>query len=625
MSKYSLDLALPPPTSEGKLILLGATVGALLSWVFFRVPVSGWEIIENEAVEVILYVGAIGAVSVQTVLREGRQVIRGSMAIVLGSVAILLYWNALELFWLAPQNNYFLIGGLVPSSDADSWLSGGWRLLETGTISEGDQRRPVNAALHALRLYIAGSFQGSLMLGAVVCAAASLYAAYSLKSSLGWPGAAVFLVFSFWLIREHLPLAMTEVHGFIFGCLAFGCLWRAALTRSSLLFGLGLVLLSIGLNARSGPFFVLPALLFWGTMNLGVGKRLSLSALLVGTLAILSGFLVSTWFVWLWGSGESIQQSNFSLTLYGMAVGGKGWLQAFSDFPELFKSGFGSGHEAEIAQFLYVESLKEIISKPERFIKYYLAELWEFIHLFLKYDLGVSRVAMVLAGLWILARWRDRLAQMGILMFLGILLSAPFLMDDAGVRPFAPVYPVFAAVPALVAGIAWRALFDRHAFSPSLRQIGGSASGGFAFGVLGFLAIAILGPIMAVWAYDSPTAVEIGVCPKGSVSFQTNAYVTAYVNVVDDSSVDIRSPDIGYRDFLRTFPRSQAATKREQVTEMSAPFALVSGLNASTRSRQIIWIKGKLELVPREGVSFCVYTDNPPGYLKGQINSVRDW
>ena len=620
MSKYSLDLALPASASEGKLILLGATVGALLSWVFFRVPVSGWGIIEIETVEVILYVCAVGAVSVLTVLRGGRQVICYSMAIVLGSVAILLYWNALELFWSVPQKNYFLIGGLVPSSDADSWLSGGWRLLETGTISEGDQRRPVNAALHALRLYIAGSFQGSLMLGAVVCAAASLFAAYALKSSLGWPGAAVFLVFSFWLIREHLPLAMTEVHGFIFGCLAFGCLWRAALTRSSLLFGLGLVLLSIGLNARSGPFFVLPALLFWGTMNLGVGKRLSLSALLVGTLAILSGFLVSTWFVWLWGSGESIQQANFSLTLYGMAVGGKGWLQAFSDFPELFKNGFGSGREAEIAQFLYAESLKEIISKPERFIKYYLAELWEFMHLFLKYDLGVSRVAMVLAGLWILARWRDRLAQMGILMFLGILLSAPFLMDDAGVRPFAPVYPVFAAVPALVAGFAWRALFDRHAFSPPLRQVGGSASGGFALGVSGFLAIVILGPIMAVWAYDSPTAVEIGVCPKGSVPFQTNAYVTAYVNVVDESAVDIRSPDIRHRDFLRTFPRSQGVNAQEQFIEMSAPFALVSGLNLSTRSRQIIWIKGKLELVPREGVSFCIYTENPSGYQKAQIN-----
>ncbi|SVA64005.1 uncharacterized protein METZ01_LOCUS116859, partial [marine metagenome] len=93
MSRYSLDLALPAPASEGRLILLGATVGALLSWVFFRVPVSGWEIIEIETVEVILYVGAIGAVSVLTVLREGRQVIRCSMAIVLGSVAILLYWN----------------------------------------------------------------------------------------------------------------------------------------------------------------------------------------------------------------------------------------------------------------------------------------------------------------------------------------------------------------------------------------------------------------------------------------------------------------------------------------------------------------------------------------------------
>jgi len=616
---------LPTAAFEGRFLLLGAVVGALLSGIFYRTASLEFRFLNMETVEVALYGGIIGTASALSVLPEKRYLIRCFMAIVIGSAAILLYWNALELFWLAPENNYFLIGGLVPSSDADSWLSGGWQLLETGTISEGDQRRPINAALHALRLYIAGSFQGSLMLGAVACAAASLYAAYALKSSLGWPGAAVFLVFSFWLIREHLPLAMTEVHGFIFGCLAFGCLWRAALTRSSPLFGLGLVLLSIGLNARSGPFFVLPALLLWGTMNLGVGRRLSFKALLVGTLAILSGLLVSTWFAWLWGSGENIQQANFSLTLYGMAVGGKGWLQAFSDFPVLFKSGFGSGRETEIAQFLYAESLKEIIGQPDRFIKYFLAELWEFMYLFLKYDLGVSRIAMVLAALWILVRWRDRLAQMGILIFLGILLSAPFLMDDAGVRPFAPVYPVFAAVPALVAGIAWRTLFDRYTFSPPLRQVGGSTSGGFALGVSGFLAVVILGPIMAVWAYDSPTVVENRVCPKASVPFQTNAYVMAYVNVVDDSSVDIRSPDIRHRDFLRTFPRSQGASAREQVPEMSAPFALVSGMDTSTQSPQIIWIKDRLELVPRAGVSFCVYTDNPSGYPKGQINSVQSW
>jgi hypothetical protein len=620
VTRYSLDRVLPIAAFEGRFVLLGAVVGALLSVVFYQTAASGFRFFNMEVVEVALYGGIIGTTLVFSVLPEKRHLIRYFMAIVIGSAAILLYWNALELFWLAPGKNYFLIGGIVPSSDADSWLSGGWRLLETGTISEGDQRRPINAALHALRLYIAGSFQGSLMLGAVVCAVASLYAAYQLRSSLGWPGAAVFLVFSFWLIREHLPLAMTEVHGFIFGCLAFGCLWRAALTRSFLFFGLGLGLLSIGLNVRSGPFLVLPALLVWGTLNLGIGKRPSLKALLVGTLAILSGFLVSTWFAWLWGSGDNIQQANFSLTLYGMAVGGKGWLQAFSDFPALFKSGFGNGREAEIAQFLYAESLKEIIGQPYRFIKFFLAELWEFVHLFLKYDLGVSRVAMALASLWILVRWRDRLAQMGILIFLGIVLSAPFLMDDAGVRPFAPVYPVFAAVPALLAGITWRTLFNHHVFLPSLRQVGGSA-----LGVSGFLAITILGPIMAVWVYDSPTTVEIGVCPKGSVPFQTNAYVTAYVNVVDDSAVDIRGPDIRHRDFLGTFPRSQGVARREQVAELPLPFALVSGMNTSTQSRQIIWIEGKLDLAPREGVSFCAYTENSSGYSKANINSVQDW
>jgi hypothetical protein len=99
----------------------------------------------------------------------------------------------------------------------------------------------------------------------------------------------------------------------------------------------------------------------------------------------------------------------------------------------------------------------------------------------------------------------------------------------------------------------------------------------------------------------------------------------AYVNVVDDSSVDIRSPDIRHRDFLRTFPRSRGVDAQEQALKMIPPFALVSGMNASIQSRQDIWIKGRLKLVPREGVSFCVYTDNSRGYPNGQINSVQDW
>ena len=120
-------------------------------------------------------------------------------------------------------------------------------------------------------------------------------------------------------------------------------------------------------------------------------------------------------------------------------------------------------------------------------------------------------------------------------------------------------------------------------------------------------------------------AVDIGVCPKGLAPFQTNAYVMAYVNVVDDSSVDIRSPDIRHRDFLRTFPRSRGVEAQEQALKMTPPFALVSGMNTSTQSREVFWIKDRFELVPRAGVSFCVYTDNPSGYPKGQINSVQDW
>lgn len=624
MARYSLDLVLPPAISEGRFALLGAVLGALLSGILYRTGTSGLGFLTIEVIEFVLYGGIIGTALALSVISEKRYLIRYFMSAGLGLIAILFYWNALELFWSAPERSYFLIGGLVPSSDADSWVSGGWRILETELLSEGDQRRPINAGLFALRLYIAGSFQGSLMLGAIVCAAASLYAAYALKSSVGWPGAVTFLFFAFWLIQEHLPLAMTEVHGFIFGCLALGCLWQAALTRSSLLFFLGLALLSIGLNARSGPFFVLPALLCWGIMNFGGVKRLSLKVLFVGTLAILSGFLMSIWVGWLWGSEKGTQQANFALTLYGMAVGGKGWLQAFSDFPEILGGGFGSGNEAYIARFLYAESLKEIIGQPYRFIEYFLKELWEFFSLFLRYDLGVSRIAMALAGFWILIRWRDRLSQMAVLMFVGIWCSSPFLMDDAGVRPFAPVFAVFASIPAVAVGLVWRTILKNKIGALTKEVQGVSFLSGNVVIVSLFLVSVILGPVVSVWAYQNSPNQKYGECPDGFVSVETSAYLLSYVNVVDNDDANIRVPEIRYDDFLRTFPRSQGQPARKQVTEMSPPFTLVSGMNTSTESQQIIWIKGKLDLAPREGASFCVDVADSSPIPNGTINPAID-
>ena len=622
VSSYSLDVQITAPPAEGVYLLLGAAIGVLLSCVLYALQIAKSDLFEPQKVQTGLYIVGTTIIGILAICRKGEpKVISRLMLILLGVGAVSIYWNALEIVWSSPKQSYFLIGGLMPSSDADSWLSGGWRLLEQGSISESDQRRPLNAAIHALRLFVAGSLQSSLLLSALGSGLATLFVAYVIKRSVGWIALGVFLTCAFWLIRDHLPLAMTEVHGFIFGCFAFGCLWQASISRSKLLFTIGLSLLSIGLNARSGPFFVLPMVLVWGVFNLSQSRRFSPSAMMVGTLAIFTGFVVSTLFSLLWGSAQNIQHANFSLTLYGMAVGGKGWLQAFSDYPELLGQGFGSGNESAIAKFLFAEALTKIIENPSWFFGYYISEIREFLVLFIKYDLGVSRVAMLVAGIWILLRCSDRLAQLGILVFLGILLSAPFLMEDAGVRPFAIVYPVFALIPALAIGYVVRVISAKGntSMSPIQKRIWPDA---IAVTGIFCLTATIVGPLVTELVYKSPTT-EVGGCPNNSKELQMNSYSSAYVNVVPNSKTKVRVPDIHYSHFLRTFPRSQGEAKRAQLATMTPPFTLVYGYDRNSNSKARIVLDGHVDIEARDGFTICVESGSRDAYPSGQLVGVQ--
>ncbi len=179
-------------------------------------------------------------------------------------IGILLYGVGVEQHWATPQESYFLVGGLIPSSDAESWLSGAWRLLELNSLAAQDQIRPLNAALHAFRLFLMGDYQSSVMFAALVAGATSIFVAVIIRQSLGWIAAGIYFVVSLSLLRSHLPLAMNEIHGYIFGSLALGFLWLSATNRSILYFSLGVGLFSIALNCRTGPLFVLPGLLLWG-------------------------------------------------------------------------------------------------------------------------------------------------------------------------------------------------------------------------------------------------------------------------------------------------------------------------------------------------------------------------
>ena len=286
--KYCLDKGV-------SYILLGLMFGTAIGWNLNLIASVVLELYEPNSVEKGLYiVGCALTLTgvVNTQLFRSAEITR-ICQMLLCATAIVIFANAVEIFWRYHLESYFLIGGYIPSSDADEWLTGGWRLLSKTDLSSFDQRRPINAAMHGLRLLLAGNYQNSVLIAGLIAGASTVYVALAIRTSMGWVASVVFFIVSLSMIRTHLPVAMTEIHGFIFGCFGFGLLWRAVVSRSLTPYFYGLALLSIGLNARAGPFLILLAVLLWGVLNFSASRRYSVQALVVGLIAISIGFSIS--------------------------------------------------------------------------------------------------------------------------------------------------------------------------------------------------------------------------------------------------------------------------------------------------------------------------------------------
>ena len=363
---------------------------------------------------------------------------RDSTAVVLWACAISVYAVVLKDYWIHPIPNSFIVGGLIPGNDAAGWIQSTWHLLETNEIVGMGTRRPLDTGLRALFLIISGNLIESIKLTTFFCALSSVFLTLQVKRSYGWLTAVVSFIAELILIKEFLPLSMSAPYGFIFGNLGIAALLVAISRQSVGSWLLGLAALSIGLNIRAGPFFLLPLLWLWisifpGRLGIKTSRiRLSLGSLLTASIGFIGSLLINQY----WSAGGEIH-SNLALHLYGMVSGGQGWDAALNDYP-----GLSSDELLSVSTKIFLES-------PELFFSYYFSELFEFFRLFLRYELGLSRSLIVIALVWLVLNRGRHLAQMLFFAILGIWLSSPFLMDDAGKRVFAVAFPILGILTGL--------------------------------------------------------------------------------------------------------------------------------------------------------------------------------
>ncbi|HYL79839.1 MAG TPA: hypothetical protein VEU07_03450, partial [Candidatus Acidoferrum sp.] len=416
--------------------------------------------------------------------RLSRSATSALLALVVGSTLIVLFGT-----WQAGISDGDMIAGVFPYSDAQGYYLDALRLLTGDKLSAFSSRRPLFPVFLAGLLGLAGlNLRLVLVCLTGITALAIGLAARGVQRSLGpFPGT-VFLLCLFMFYRRYIGCTMTEQLGLTLGCVAFVLLWQGESEGRARPLVFGLFFLSLALNARAGPFLILPAIVLWGGWVFRTRKPLPARMMAACLAAALLGFVVNGLLLALFGIPQAAF-SNFAYVLYGLVFNGN-WTLALQHHPEL-----AALAPVEQADRIYALAWEQIRVNPRALldgcIRAWTGFFFHHSGTWSSHILNPSPawseavvqfrsegVAAVLRGegrwiflevaaarLWsiclnvllvtgVIVAWRNRrqpLALLSLFGWAGILLSVPFAppWDADSMRVYAATLPFILALPSL--------------------------------------------------------------------------------------------------------------------------------------------------------------------------------
>lgn len=385
-----------------------------------------------------------------------------------GQLLSLIFTLALFSFplaglWAIGQTQPTVFNGIVPLFDASDYYSDALRLLAGQDFSVFSARRPLFGGLLAVTLWLSGyNLMTALGILTLLSGLSCYAAAKEIQRTHGVEVAVVLLAILFLFYRYHSGLTMSENLGLPLGTLGFALLWRGSADRNKILVWMGLLVITLALNARAGAFFMLPVLLIWFSwLFRNPIQKFSWSFFAAGTSAVMLGFVLNLVMFRLLATPSGVPFSNFSFTLYGLASGGKSWIYVLEAHPELSQL-----QEPYQSREIYRLAFDLILHQPNLIIK---GAFYNWSMLFSNswygaYSYVVEQNGMMgwiaQSGLFLLCglgvvRWihnsNDTLNGLVVVAAAGIFLSVPFLppTDAYRMRPYAASIVIFGLLPGM--------------------------------------------------------------------------------------------------------------------------------------------------------------------------------
>jgi hypothetical protein len=500
------------------------------------------------------------------------------------------------------QSNYIL-AGLLTMTDTEGYYNSALRLLEGDTFSVFSSMRPLSQGVLATLLGLTGqNLQLTFAIQTLLTAIACYLLAREVQSSHG-RGAGVLVIISLFLFyRKYLGTTSTENLGLALGAIAMAFFWRGIVKERINPCLLGILLLTLALNTRAGAFFILPALILWGTWSFRGSSRFSMHFLIGGASMVLLGFILNSLVLKMVGSPNALAYSNFSTSLYGLVAGGN-WLTVTTKYPELLAI-----EEPERSRRIYGLALEIIRANPLSLVRGCLRAWTDFLwHDFIFSFVTSTKVNVVLQLLSLVAIvkcFQQRLSLMGSFVLaatLGILVSVPFVPPwDAGIRPYAATIPFLVLLPAIgLAAIAHKTQW-RQLVQVSLPQESSQILAVFG---ISLVLLTVVGPIATAFLTQPPQLAAIS-CPADQEVVYFRSSPGSSINLVADNAVrKTYIPNIRISDFRRMLQRYLDKDFRipeltKELTQLTENTVIFNKIDIKTNNT--LWAIASKKIIPRQ-------------------------
>lgn len=239
-----------------------------------------------------------------------------------GVTVVLLGAFLVHLWTLGYEGRNAVFGGVLPWSDSHDYYGDSLRLLHGERFLEVGSKRPLySVALAGLLRITNGDLRVCFVIMALVGAWATALAALEVWKTHGWKSALVVYLLLLFIERRWTGFVQTEHFGLPLGAIAFTLIWRAHYAkgpnpRAPYLVLAALFALTMALVARTGSFFVLPALGIWAALRFYRHVVRRLFFLVLAANVVMAGFVLNRAVVSSCGSG--VLFSDYPGIVYGM-------------------------------------------------------------------------------------------------------------------------------------------------------------------------------------------------------------------------------------------------------------------------------------------------------------------